>query len=310
MIDIGFSEEKSVLITGNRGFLGRHLSKYLKNIGYKIYVSNTKIANLMNDENLHIYNNIKFDYIFHLAAHTKAGDYCLYHKGEQFEINQKINSNILKYWREFQPQAKMIAMGTSCSYSPELPMCENNYLLGEPDIGLYTYAMTKRMLLVGLKSYAEQFGLKYIYYVPSTLYGTQFDKEDSHFIFDLIKKIHKGKNFQSPVELWGDGYQKRELIYIDDAIKLILGTLHLDNEILNLGSGEELSIRDYAKIISDIIGYDEDNIFYDTSKYVGVKSKKIDTNKILNSYPNFIHTKLNDGLYETIKYYEKLIKND
>ena len=87
-----------VLVTGISGYLGRHLKRRLD--GWDIYESNTKVANLMCDKNLHIYNDVVFDYIFHLAAHTKAGDYCLYHKGEQFEINQTINTNVLRYWRE------------------------------------------------------------------------------------------------------------------------------------------------------------------------------------------------------------------
>lgn len=294
---------KNILITGASGFLGRHLLKHIESLGWTYYISNTKIANLMDDKNLHVYNDIKFDYIFHLAAHTKAGDYCLYHKGEQFEINQRINSNILKYWREYQPQAKMIAMGTSCSYSPSILMDENNYLLGEPDEGLYTYAMTKRMLLIGLKSYAEQYGLKYVYYIPSTLYGPLFELDDSHFIFDLIKKIYSGKNYGTNVELWGDGYQKRELIYIDDAIKIMLGTLHLENNLVNLASGSEYSIREYAKNICDILDYNSDNIFYDTTKYVGVRSKKLEINKILSILPNYEITPLKEGLKETIKYY-------
>ncbi len=124
---------KNILITGNRGFLGRHLTKKLNDLGWVIYESNTSVANLLSEKNLEVYNHIKFDYIFHLAAHTKAGDYCLYHKGEQFEINQTINTNILKYWRHQQPQSKMIAMGTSFSYSPGRTMSEENYLLGEPE---------------------------------------------------------------------------------------------------------------------------------------------------------------------------------
>jgi GDP-L-fucose synthase len=297
-----------VLITGASGFLGRHLIKHIESLGWEYSISNTKIANLMDDKNLHIYNDIKFDYIFHLAAHTKAGDYCLYHKGEQFEINQRINSNILKYWRECQPQAKMIAMGTSCSYSPNILMEENNYLIGEPDEGLYTYAMTKRMLLIGLKSYAEQYGLKYMYYIPSTLYGPLFELSDSHFIFDLIKKIHAGKYYDKKIELWGDGYQKRELIYIDDAIKIMLNTLHMDNNLLNLASGVEYTIKDYAKNICDILDYNDSDIFYDTTKYVGVKSKKLNVNKILSLLPDYKMTPLIDGLNETIKYYKNELK--
>lgn len=293
---------KKVLITGLTGYLGRHLKKHIDELGWEIFISNSKVANLMDDKNLHVYNDVKFDYIFHLAAHTKAGDYCLYHKGEQFEINQRINSNILKYWNDHQPQAKMIAMGTSCSYSPDLLMSEENYLIGQPDEGLYTYAMTKRMLLVGLRSYAEQYGLKYMYYVPSTLYGPKFELDDSHFIFDLIKKIYSGKNHGTNVELWGDGYQKRELVYVEDAIKIIMQTLHLENKSLNLGTGVEYSIREYANTICSELGYNNE-IFYDTTKYVGVKSKRLDTTELFKLLPDFKFTTLKDGLTNTIKYY-------
>ena len=222
------------LVTGYSGFLGRHLVKILKEKNWQLYFSNTSEANLMCDKNLHIFNSIKFDYIFHLAAHTKAGDYCLHHKGEQFEINQRINSNILKYWNDKQPQAKMVAMGTSCSYSPELPMTEENYLKGDPEEGLYTYAMTKRMLLVGLKSYAEQYGLKWLYFVPSTLYGPKFEEWDNHFIFDFIKNCYQSKFDNKKFTIWGDGTARRELIYVEDACNLMLGLLDRDNEIFNL----------------------------------------------------------------------------
>lgn len=294
-----------VLVTGSSGFLGRHLLKKIESLGWEIHISNTKIANLSNLENLFIYNQIKFDYIFHLAAHTKAGDYCLYHKGEQFEINQTINTNILKYWREYQSQAKMIAMGTSCSYSPELTLTEDNYLRGEPEKGLYTYAMTKRMLLIGLQSYAEQFGLKYLYYVPSTLYGPDFDVNDSHFIFDLIKKIYRGKHKGDEVVLWGDGNQRRELIFIDDVIEIIIKSLHLNNEILNLGTSLDYSIKEYASKICEIIGYDKESILYDETRYTGVRSKKLSIHK-LQSLVQVDYLKIEDGLDKTISYYRNI----
>lgn len=294
---------KKVLVTGASGFLGRHLVSKIKNLGWECYISNTKIGNLLNEENLHIYNTHKLDYIFHLAAHTKAGDYCLYHKGEQFEINQLINTNILKYWRAHQPQAKMIAMGTSCSYSPDIELIEDNYLSGEPEKGLYTYAMTKRMLLVGLKAYAEQYGLKYNYYIPSTLYGPQFDFNDSHFIFDLIKKIYNGKYNSDSVVLWGDGYQKRELVYIDDFIQILIDTLDFTNQVINIGSGHNYTIREFASNVSSILEYNDSLIKYDITKYVGVKEKKLDISK-LNSLVTIKSTSLSEGLLNTINYYK------
>ena len=164
--------------------------------------------------------------------------------------------------------------------------------------------MTKRMLLVGLNSYAEQFGLAFSYYIPSTLYGEDFDLNDSHFIFDLVKKIYRGKHYGEDVVLWGDGYQKRELIYVKDAVDIILNTLDLDRKlVLNLGVGHEFTIREYANTISTIIEYDPTKIIYDESKYVGVRSKKIETDKLVSSYSEVKFTSLNEGLIKTIEYY-------
>ena len=190
-----------VLVTGATGFLGKHLCSKLKERGVEVHISNTKIANLSKIENLYIFNNIKFDYIFHLAAATKAGDYCLTHQGEQWENNQLLNTNILIYWKDHQPQAKFISMGTSCSYPADLPMTEENYLIGQPGNDLYTYAMTKRMLLVGLKAFQKQYGLRWLCFIPSTLYGPGFEEHDNHFIFDLVRKIYNGRHHDTEVEL-------------------------------------------------------------------------------------------------------------
>lgn len=301
---------KNILITGASGFLGRHLTKRLQDLKYSIYISNTEIANLLNIENIKIYDNIKFEYIFHLATKAKAGGWCKYHKGEQWIDNQLINTNILKYWHEYQPQAKMVSFGTSCSYGPsEDPLPESDYLLYQPDEDLYTYAMTKRMLLVGCKSLAEQYGLKYIHYIPSTLYGPLFDIHDTHFIFDLIKKIVNGKYNNEQVELWGTGDQRRELIYIDDAIDIIINTMHLENELINIGSQKDYSIKEYANMICQYLSYPEKEVQYNKNKFVGVNRKIVSTcklNSLLEKQFNYIDVRI--GLEKTIDYYLKAMK--
>jgi GDP-L-fucose synthase len=305
---------KKALVTGATGFLGTHLCKRLEEESFEIYISNTKNANLNNIQNLYIYNQIKFDYIFHLAAVTKAGDYCLKHKGDQWLANQTINTNILSYWKKYQPQAKMICMGTSCSYAPNIFMTEDNYLLGEPDKGLYTYAMTKRMLLVGLQSLSEQYGLKWLYFIPSTLYGPGFKLDDNHFIFDFIRNCynakHKGENFI----IWGDGNQRRELIYVDDAVNAIVKLLEEENQVFNLGSGCDNSINEFAQLVCKLFDYDFSYVQHDLQKYVGVKQKKIDTLKTkqyLKKYSdNLLKTSLDFGIKNSIKYFLKEIKNE
>jgi GDP-L-fucose synthase len=297
------------LVTGGTGFLGRHLVPDLQRQGIEVTIINTKNCNLTQKENLLQFKDEGFDRIYHLAAWTKAGDFCLHHKGEQWIINQQINTNILWYWHRFQPKAVMIAIGTGCAYPPELELREENYMVGEPDRDLYTYAMTKRMLYTGLLALNHQYGLQYRHLIPSTLFGPKFDREDSHFIFDLIKKIVAGKIQGVPVALWGTGDQVRELIYIDDALKLIdLATEHCPNDLLNVGSGVGHTIREYAEMISKIVGFDPGRIQYDTTKFSGVPKKVFNPAKI-NRLFQFKFTPIHEGLAKTIEYYFTLIKS-
>ena len=292
-----------VLVTGATGFLGNHLCSKLEELNFEVHISNTKHANLSKIENLYQFNDISFDYIFHLAAATKAGDYCLTHQGEQWENNQLLNTNILIYWKDYQPQAKIICMGTSCSYPTSLPMTEENYLVGLPGADLYTYAMTKRMLLVGLRAFEKQYGLKWLCFIPSTLYGPGFKEHDNHFIFDLVRKIYNGKHRGAEVELWGDGYQRRELIYIEDAVDAMLNLLDQENEIFNLGSSRDLPIRHYAEEISEHLGYNHGKINYNIEKYVGVRKRKLEVDKVQKLSLDYCKTSLKEGIQKTVDFY-------
>jgi GDP-L-fucose synthase len=249
----------------------------------------------------------RYDHIWHLAAWTQAGDFCLHHPGEQWIINQQINTNVLDWWQTRQPQAKLIAIGTSCSYAQGSNLIEENYLAGAPVPELYAYAMTKRMLLVGLQALAAQYGLEYLYLIPSTLYGPGYHTEGKqrHFIFDLINKILRGRLYGDSVQLWGDGHQKRELIYVEDFVGAALQLAsNARNEIINIGSGEEYSIRWYAQRISDLTGYDSSAITYDVSRYVGVRSKQLSIAKLKRLLPGFQTTSIQTALETTIRWFQ------
>jgi GDP-L-fucose synthase len=292
-----------VLVTGGTGFLGRHLVPTLLARGWEVEVINSRNCDLRDRSNLLQFKDRKFDRIYHLAAWTKAGDFCLHHKGEQWIINQLINTNVLWFWREYQPSALMIAMGTSCAYPPELELREENYMVGEPDRDLYTYAMTKRMLYTGLLALKHQFGMRFRYFIPSTLYGPRFDEEDSHFIFDLIKKIVRGRRNGDPVVLWGTGDQVRELVYVDDAVRLMeMAVERPDAEILNLASGTGFTIRRYAEMICRITGYEAKEIIYDTTRFSGVPKKVLSASKIGRLF-DFAFTPIETGLRKTVEYY-------
>ena len=261
-------------------------------------------CDLLRPESLQRFRD-SYDQIWHLAAWTQAGDFCLRHPGEQWIINQKINTNVLDWWRARQPQAKLMAIGTSCSYAPGADLVEENYLAGDPVSELYAYAMTKRMLLIGMKALSAQFGLDYLYFVPSTLYGPHYhtDGRQRHFIFDLVEKIIRATSSGDPVELWGDGFQKREIIcvndFVDAATELAART---KNEVINIGSGVERSIRWYAECICRLVDYHPSQIVYNTSRYVGVRSKQLSIRKLKRLLPAFEPTPIEEGLAETIQW--------
>jgi len=303
---------KKAIVTGGTGYLGSHLIPKLEESGIKCYLINSEKFNLTNYTqavNFFVEFPFTFDYIFHLAADTKAGDYCMTHQGDQWISNQLINTNIIRLWKNFTSDAKFIAMGTSCMYDFNLGNTyEENILKGMPHSSLLSYAMTKRMLLIGLKAMQDQFDMKWNMFIPSTLYGPGFKENDNHFIYDLIRKIYNFKLTGEKAVLWGNGNQMRELIYIDDAVKLIIDNKNEENQIFNLGSECVMSIKGFAQLLCDILNISFDEaIRFDTTKYVGDKIKYLTKN---SRFEKFKFTDLKFGLFETIKWFDKSLENE
>ncbi|MEO8370311.1 MAG: NAD-dependent epimerase/dehydratase family protein [Candidatus Solibacter sp.] len=297
-----------ILITGATGFLGTALCARLKSDGHDVTGFGSARCDLTRQGSLDQFNSTVYDHIYHLAAWTQAGDFCLLHPGEQWILNQQLNTNVLDWWHRRQPQAKLICMGTSCAYAPGGNLEEDSYMLGVPIESLYTYAMTKRMLYAGLLALHKQFHLNYLYAVPSTLYGPGYHTDDRqrHFIFDLIHKIIRGKQFGEPVVLWGDGEQKRELVYVPDFVDILVRLAdNVTNQIVNVGAGEEHSIRDFAAMICEIVGYPPNKIEYDRTRYVGVLSKRLSVAKLETLLGNSRMTDLRTGLANTIEWFHE-----
>ena len=299
----------SVILTGGTGFLGRALTRHLRELGVETLALGSRDADLRDPRSLEQFNNQKFHQIFHLAAWTQAGDFCLSHPGEQWLINQQINTTVLNWWSTRQPQAKLISIGTSCTYEEGGDLQEDNYLTGTPIESLYTYAMTKRMLLIGQMSLSKQFGLKWLTVVPSTLYGPDYHigQKQMHFIFDLAWKIVSFKYKDEPIGLWGDGHQRRELVHVDDFVNETLALSEkVDNTVVNIGAGEDYTIHEFADIICEFTGVDPAVITYDITRYVGSKSKLLNVDKLNQLLPNRRRIPLRDGLYQLINKLDSL----
>lgn len=295
-----------ILVTGSRGFLGRVLCKSLTDQGHEVTGVHTGNCDLTRPNPLTGFDPVSFNQIYHLAAWTQAGDFCLKHPGEQWIINQKINTAVLEWWRDKQPEAKLIIMGTSCAYAEGSDLIETEYMVGEPVESLYTYAMTKRMLFQGARALNKQYGMSYLCAVPSTLYGPGYhtDGRQMHFIFDLIRKILRAKLFGETATLWGDGNQLRELAHVHDFVRALLAiNAQRSNDIVNIGAGREYTIKEFAQKICDYVDYDFKKIEFDTSRYVGAKSKCLNVEKMQSLLPDFDYTPLSSGLNATIDWF-------
>jgi GDP-L-fucose synthase len=300
------------LVTGATGFLGKHLVAALRQDGHDVIALSSRDADLTDPASLDRFDQ-PVDTIWHLAAWTQAGDFCLRHPAEQWVINQGLNTTILDWWHRVQPQAKLVAIGTSCSYAPGERLSEDRYLVGEPVPELYAYGMTKRMLLVGLRAMQAQYGHRWLYLVPSTLFGPGYHdpSKQRHFIFDVIDKVLAAKRENGGVTLWGDGHQRRELIFVGDFVRAARRLAEkADYEVVNIGSGEEQSIRWYADLVSALVGYDASRIQYDTTRYVGVRSKQLVIEKLRALLPGFQLTPLAAALEQTVLDYSRAIAQE
>ncbi len=295
-----------IAVTGALGFLGRHLCPALEQAGHEVVRVDLPDYDLRRSAALDALPAAAFDQIYHLAAWTRAGDFCRRHPGEQWIVNQQLNTHVLAWWQERQPQAKLMAMGSSGCYAPESDLVEENYLAGQPVPDLFAYAMTKRMLYIGLETLRRQYGRRYLCLSPSTLYGPGYplDGRPMHFIYDLIRKIAAARYEGAPVELWGDGSQVRELVLARDFVAAALAlAASADNELVNIGAGAGQTIRWFAEQVCAAVGYDPARIRYDPARAVGAPAKVLNTAKLRRLWPAWAPTPPEQGVREVVAWY-------
>ena len=222
--------------------------------------------------------------------------------------NLKINLNILESCLG-QNNIKIINLGSSCIYPlyADNPISEDSFMKGELEPTNSPYALAKITAIEMGRAMNEQYGHKIINLMPTNLYGPNdnFSEINSHVIPGLIHKMHLAKiKKQSDFDVWGTGKPLREFLYVDDlssAIEFLI-TNEINIDLINVGSGEEISIIDLANLIKKVVQYDG-NINLDTTKPDGNPRKLLDSKKI-NSFGWKAETSLNEGLKKTYEWYK------
>lgn len=306
-------DNKNILLFGSNGLVGSSLKKLFEaDNNVNLIAATRKDADLFDFEaTKNFIKNCKPEIIINAAAKV-GGIYANNTYRTDFLLNNlKININILEACISF-PDIKIINLGSSCIYplNASNPIKETCFLDGKLEKTNSPYAIAKITAIELGRSLNSQFGHQVINLMPTNLYGPRdnFSDLDSHVIPGLIQRIHKAKTKKvNSVEIWGSGSPLREFMYVDDlsdAIKFILNN-NIDHDLLNIGSGEEISIKDLAELISNIIGF-EGKLKFDSSKPDGNPRKLLDST-LINNLGWTAKTELKDGLKRTYEWYVKKI---
>jgi GDP-L-fucose synthase len=206
---------------------------------------------------------------------------------------------------------KFVAVGTVCSYPKftPLPFKEETLWDGYPEETNAPYGLAKKMLLVQAQAYREQYGYNTIYLMPVNLYGPRdnFDLETAHVIPTLIRKCLEAQaRGDDHIIAWGDGSPTREFLYAPDAAEgIVTAAEHYNgSDPVNLGSGQEISIKALLETIARLTGF-EGKIIWDTSKPNGQPRRALDTSRAANYFGWRAATGFEEGLKETIAWYRE-----
>lgn len=304
---------KNVIVTGASGFIGQTLVAEIRRRfpAANVVAVSSKTVDIADEHALFGWLEqqrvfYECDHIIHLAALYKAGDWPVHHPATQFNVNLKLNVNILEGWIRYFPKAKFTSIVSYCMY-PSLPHAhpESELWGHEPEDYLFAYAFAKKALLIGQRAYRQEFGGKCTSVVLPTVYGHGDSfAENSHVVGALIGKFVRATRDGAPtVEVWGDGQQEREFLYVDDAADgIIKAALHSEADVLNLGMGEAWSIGQIAAWIKEAAGFPGE-IVYNNNKFVGVKTRKLDVSRIREVLGWSAQTPLQQGLKQTVDWY-------
>jgi len=318
-------EGKNVLVTGGAGFIGSHLVEALLKLG-----SNVTITVIQNkDVNLflsHVSNKIRViegdlvkdesckiatknvDMVFHLAGLVRGVGYNASHPAELLTSNVLMNIQMLEAAR-INDVSKYLFMSSACGYPLEapVPLTEDYFFEGEPEPTNGTYGHAKRIGEIQAQAYKEEYGMNIAIARPFNAYGPRdnFNPIESHVIPALIKKSVER---QKPFKIWGNGKATRAFIYVNDIVRglLLLMEKYTVCDPLNLGTDEEISVRDLAFLILKLSGYSDAKVEFEADKPAGQPRRSASTKKAKEKIGFEASINLEKGILETINWYKKV----
>jgi GDP-L-fucose synthase len=314
---MGFWEKRRVVLSGGNGFLGSCVVEKLRAAGCaEMFTPHSREYDLREKPDaLRLYKELQPDIFIHLAAVVGGIGANRANPGTFFYDNAVMGINAIEAGR-IAGVEKFVCAGTICSYPKftPVPFREENFWDGYPEETNAPYGLAKKMLLVQMQAYRQQYGFNGIYLTPVNLYGPRdnFDPESSHVIPALIRKCLEAKQANAAeITAWGTGSATREFLYAEDAAEAIV--LAAENyekpDLVNLGSGEEISVRTLLELISSLIGF-KGAVRWDTTKPDGQPRRCLDTTRALAEFGWRAKTPLQDGLRKTIAWYEELVRSE
>ena len=298
-----------VLVTGGGGFLGSRLVDLLRGEGHEVAISRRADYDLTSmEDTARLFSDTAPELVFHLAAEVGGIGANRANPGRYWYANLMMGANVLEQTR-LHGTPKLVIAGTICAYPKHapVPFHEEDLWNGYPEETNAPYGVAKKAILVGAQSYRQQYGTNAIFLLPVNLYGPgdNFDLETSHVIPALIRKmVEAEKRGEDEIVLWGDGTPTREFLYVDDCARglALAGDRYDGADPVNLGTGEEIAIRDLAELIREDTGY-TGSITWDASKPNGQPRRRLDTSRAEQLFGFTAEVPLREGIARTVAWY-------
>ena len=306
-------KESKIYVAGHRGLVGSAILHNLQEEGYNNIVIRThRELDLCNQQEVRaFFEKERPEYIF-LAAAKVGGILANSTYPADFIYNNLAIQIYAIHNAYLYGVKKLLFLGSSCIYpkfAPQ-PMKEEYLLTGILEPTNESYAIAKISGIKMCQAYNKQYGTNFISVMPTNLYGPgdNFDLETSHVLSALIRKFHEAKLSGQPVTVWGTGTPRREFLYVNDLAEacIFLMNCYDGEDIINIGTGLDISIKELAGFISEVIGY-RGEIIFDTGKPDGMQRKLLDVTRI-NSLGWKAKTDLREGIEKTYKWYLSTLK--